>query len=99
MKPGVAWTRVRYWKWPHPYRTVTRVASTQKAETTEPLGPHVPVRYMSDSRPPFVSLTWVEELGGGIAEGLVRPNGVVGVLPHQELAVQSGDLQGEGVTS
>jgi len=38
-----------------------------------------------------------EELGRGeIAEGLVRPDGVVGALPGQELAVQGGGLQEEG---
>ena len=44
-----------------------------------------------------LSLPSGEELGGGeIAEGLVRPDGVVSALPGHELAVQGGDLQGEG---
>ncbi len=34
-----------------------------------------------------------ELVGGEVTQGLVRPHGVVGVLPGQEFPVQGGHLQ------
>ena len=44
-----------------------------------------------------LGLGWGEELGGGeVAEGLVGADGMVGMLPGLEFAIQGGDFESTG---